>query len=64
MQAPNHRERQWPLAVEHRGHPGAVADIGFEVLAGQSKLFHLEVDRIDGVRRQDGVVLGLIGFDQ
>ena len=51
MEASNHGEGQPPSSIEDIGYACAVADEGFQILAGEHALVHLEFDGGNGVRR-------------
>ncbi len=60
----DHFQRKGAFVVQHLGDAATVSDIGFQVLAPQSSLFHAEQDRFNWIRRGNGMMPGLISLDQ
>ena len=64
MKATNHRQRQWPAAIENLRDSTPGTKQRLEILAGEIHLLHSESDGIYGIRRINGVMFRLIVVDQ
>ncbi len=62
IQAPNHRQGERALAIEHVGH--MAAEIRFQILHAKAPLLHAKLDRLDGIWGINWVMRGLIDLDQ
>lgn len=64
MKTTNHRQRQWPAAIENLRDSPPRAKQRLEILAREIHLLHSESDGIYGIRWVNGVMFRLIVVDQ
>src|ERR1017187_745892 len=60
----DHRDAEWPAAVEDLGDAGAAADDVGQISAGEAHLFQVEADSVDRVGRVNGMVSRFVGVDE
>lgn len=64
VKTPDHLDRQIAFAIEDLRHARPRADQWLEVLAGQTLLFHAELDRVYRIGRVHGMMLRLVCVDE
>ena len=60
----DHSNGERPSPIEHFGDAGAGSDDVNQVTAAKTRLFQPKQNRVDWIRRVDGVVFCLVGIDE